>query len=139
MSPCGTPLTLPANLIDTTVNLAGGDTAATDVWPYVKCEVETHTEGEHAAHLVFVPGVSGRAVWAVWKESYIAAQIKEPCMAAVGSGGTEEVCVLFAEHPGRHTWEMSPNHQTGKEAWEGKECASARSRVAEVPAPVDET
>ncbi|MFI6642192.1 NUDIX domain-containing protein [Streptomyces sp. NPDC050504] len=75
------------------VELAGGDADPQDVLPSVECELTRHGDADHAAHLLFLPGPSGRAVWVRWQHTDTRVQVMDPC-------GTP--CELFADHPGGH-------------------------------------
>ncbi|MFB7741903.1 hypothetical protein [Streptomyces sp. NPDC056132] len=107
---CDAPLSVPPNLIDTAVSLTGRDPTEGEAPLFVHCELDEHIEGDHAAHLRFTPGPSGRAAWVFWREYASRVQLMDPCTQR----NTDGICLLFAEHPGGHLWPGTSNTRTAQ-------------------------
>lgn len=93
MTRCSERFFCSSPLVARAVELAGGDATPEGVLPSVKCELTWHGDADHAAHLLFLPGPSGRAVWARWQHAESRVQVMAPCAGP---------CELFADHPGGH-------------------------------------
>lgn len=101
-------LLVASALAESAVELAGGRDAPEDVPAFFTCELdEKHAGADHAALVLFLPGPSGRAVWARWQRFDPRLSVVDAC-AGKSPGG--EVCLLFAEHPGGH---LFPPAQAG--------------------------
>ncbi|QDQ12449.1 hypothetical protein FH965_19370 [Streptomyces spectabilis] len=87
--------------MSTAVDLAGDDATTEDVAQFAHCELDEHIEGEHAAHVLFTEDETGRAVWAFWREAESRVQLVDPCP---DRNESENICLLFAKHPGGHLW-----------------------------------
>lgn len=101
MTTCRALLRVPPALLDAAVALVGNGATLCEARPLVECELDPHVQGDHAAHVVFVPDdPTGRAAWMFWQREP-RLQLVDACTERDSAG---DVCLLFAEHPAGHLW-----------------------------------
>lgn len=103
---CGALLDVPEGMRDAALGMTASATTR-DAFPeFVKCELDPHRYGEHAAPLWDIdPAENDGAIWIAWgaNGSDITVQIRSYCPSK--SPSKEDACWLHDTHRGGHTWE----------------------------------
>ncbi len=122
---CHEPFDVPVTFVELAVALSARAANAGSLALAVQCEYAPHTEGEHAVHVMYVDDVTGRAAWVLWGADEVRVQLKDACP---DRDSRDEICVLFAGHPGDHLWPESPERRSCTPGDAGQEEAATRAR-----------
>lgn len=105
---CGERTYLPAELAGRALKFAAGDTVGlVDVERELRCTLQDHDTGDHFALVVELDGTYAMALWTRWMQGRSPATVVVLLDCDAVSRSTGEPCCEFADHPGRHSYELA--------------------------------
>ncbi|MET8826509.1 hypothetical protein ABZX40_28280 [Streptomyces sp. NPDC004610] len=114
---CGVPGRMPVDLVALMLaHIEDSSDLRVSVRVDLRCSLEEHDTGPHHDLTWELDTPSVGEVWAEWTDETAERVVVRPdCYTSNGGvGGADEVCTLFAGHPGCHTFEyvdpQCPSH-----------------------------
>jgi hypothetical protein len=105
---CGAQAYLPADVVPTVLaqEPTSGWADPSDVNRRLRCALEQHARGiPHHGIAMDLDGLAKSAVWGRW-ETGTWESPEVVVLADCPAADDDEPCTLFADHPGRHTYEV---------------------------------
>jgi hypothetical protein len=103
---CGERGYLLVRLVPAVLALAGPGAAPAEVERHLRCTLQDHDRGDHAAFVMELDGVDSGSVWAHWTSGRFPAAVTVHPDCPASDAACRDVCCEYEGHPGVHTYEL---------------------------------
>ncbi|MFE4666793.1 hypothetical protein ACFRI7_18385 [Streptomyces sp. NPDC056716] len=111
---CGATAMMPVGLIAAMFASIHDSSTPGNVRPVLRCQLQEHSGGRHHDLVWELDDAGQGEVWAQWTDGHRPDTflVVPDCNTLSGPTPKDEACILYAGHPGCHTWQYTdPEHE----------------------------